>query len=181
MPGEYLPHRSKTDITVEFYHKTAIYNSPITGCKTPIDIKKVELICTGTGKTYTVVTSTNGIDYLLDKLTLPDSATPGLDWALLIPSGKGRASVVPKVSYSARPKLKLRHVWTEGYIATGEHATATYHGCCLAESFIEACERLVDNLDRNDDGTLRMYKPGHPQVWACSCFDNEKDARKSFG
>lgn len=105
-----------------------------------------------------------------------------MECLIYIPKGKCEdLEPIPFMSYSAKPNLKLRHVWTEGYMATGEHGTATYHGCCLAESFIEACETLVKGLDRNEDGTLRMYKDGVPQVWACRCFDNEEDARKYFG
>lgn len=35
-------------------------------------------------------------------------------------------------------------------------------------------------LDKNSDGTLRLFN-GHPMIWACRLFDNEADARKSFG
>lgn len=105
-----------------------------------------------------------------------------MEYSILIPKGKGEnLEPIPKMTYSAMPNLKLRHVWTEGYMATGEHGTATYHGCCLAESFIEACETLIKTLDKKSDGTLQMYTEGHPQVWGCKCFDNEVDARKSFG
>lgn len=100
---------------------------------------------------------------------------------ILIPAGKGDAVEIPPVSYSARPNLKMRHVWVEGYAATGEHSTATYFGCCLAESFIEACEMLVKGLDRDDEGALRLNHLGNPSIWMCGCFDNEADARKTFG
>jgi hypothetical protein len=179
MCGEHLPYRQRTDVTVEFYHKTAIYNSRITGAKVPINIKSVESIVTGEGKHFIIITSDKGNTYRDDELTFPDKWAK--NFALLIPSGKASTDPIPPVAYSAKPNLKLRHVWSEGYRATGEHATAFYHGCCVAESFIEACERLVTGLDRDNDGRLRMYKPGHPQVWGCSCFDNEADARKSFG
>lgn len=68
----------KADITLEFYHKKAIYSSPKTGGKTNIDIQDVffeihthpykegEPI-----KKYSTVTvrSTTGIDYSLTDLT----------------------------------------------------------------------------------------------------------------
>ncbi len=78
-------------------------------------------------------------------------------------------------------KGKLWQVWTQGYAATGEREPATYHGEAQAENFVEACEIILgDNLDRESDGSLRI-RNGRPSVWACGCFDNEADARKSFG
>jgi len=88
---------------------------------------------------------------------------------------------IPKMNYSAMPNLKMRKVWSEGYAATGERGYATYMGECLAESHIEACERIVKGIDRNPDGTVRLRSDGNPSCWACGLFDNEDDAKKSFG
>lgn len=67
--------------------------------------------------------------------------------------------------------MKNYEVWTEGYIATGQRGYAQYHGCAEAESFEEACKIVLgDRLDKD-----RL------SVWGCRCFENEKDASKSFG
>lgn len=74
-------------------------------------------------------------------------------------------------------------IWTEGYAATGERGTATFHGRAIGETFEEACISLLpDRLDKDSnspDGYRRFG--GRLSIWACRCFDNEADARKSFG
>lgn len=103
------------------------------------------------------------------------------NYQLLIPSGKFmNGEAIPTPSYNAHPNLIIRHVWSEGYSATGEHGTATYHGCCIAETHEEACLRIVNGIDKNEDGSLSL-RGGMPSVWACRLFDNEADARKSNG
>lgn len=66
------------------------------------------------------------------------------------------------------------HIWAEGYRATGEHGTATYHGKVWADTFEDACRHRFKG-DRNFD----PENPG--RVWACRLFDNESDARESYG
>lgn len=51
------------DVTIEFYHKEAVYTSPITGGKTTIKIKKVIKRPDTFGRFYNIITSTNGIRY----------------------------------------------------------------------------------------------------------------------
>lgn len=66
------PFRNITDITVEFYHKTAVYKSKITGAEVPINIKKVERYeYKSPGRDFTLVTSDRGVTYHLELLTLP--------------------------------------------------------------------------------------------------------------
>lgn len=98
--------------------------------------------------------------------------------------------------------MKEFEIWMEGYAATGESSGAQLIGKAMGNTFIEACENFrypLDRLgfdeqhisemagkplgmDRNADGTLRMSADGkHPMCWACLLFDNEADARKSFG
>jgi hypothetical protein len=97
-------------------------------------------------------------------------------------------------------------IWTEGYSATGEHSGAILHTVhnpnyeygnkgtpykILANSFIEACEKVLGKaLDRDPDGKLRLTRDEVPtqdgmirvpMIWACRCFDDEVEARKSFG
>lgn len=80
--------------------------------------------------------------------------------------------------------MKEFEIWSEGYAATGERGTAYFHGKAKGETFEEACKNFRDSdgeplgLDLNEDGSLRYDRPS---IWACRLFDNEADARKSFG
>lgn len=66
-------------------------------------------------------------------------------------------------------------IWTEGYRATGESSDATFHGKVKAADFVSACQELFK-------GSKDFYvQNGVPKLWGCGCFDNEVDARKSFG
>jgi len=96
--------------------------------------------------------------------------------------------------------MKEFEIWSEGYAATGERSGAHYYGKSTGNDFIEALENfrypediiqewtkevIVKKgsplgLDRNADGSLRLFG-GKPASWACRYFDNEADARKSFG
>ena len=76
-------------------------------------------------------------------------------------------------------------VWTEGYIATGEHGTAfqlnlTDQTCTLwkGDSFRGACVNALKSLDWEMD---HYYDYARNTYWGCRFFDNEQDARKSFG
>lgn len=59
------------DITLEFYHKTAIYNSRITGAKVPINIHRVVKIHVRKDHYKTVIISDKGNHYTLEELILP--------------------------------------------------------------------------------------------------------------
>ena len=75
--------------------------------------------------------------------------------------------------------MKEFEIWSEGYAATGEHSEARFHGKMKAESFIQACIKFFGNkLDINKDGSMRYT---YPSIWGCRLYDNETDARKSFG
>lgn len=107
-------------------------------------------------------------------------------------------------------ELKEFEIWCEGYSATGEHSPAHYYGKSWGKDFDEACinfrypedikrewalpgedpiiiKKGSDlNLDKNSDGTYRRGSErggygGNYSIWACQLFDNETDARKSFG
>jgi hypothetical protein len=85
----------------------------------------------------------------------------------------------------------------EGYAATGEHGTAHKIGEYDADDFDDAVEQHIASLD---EGQIllgygpRRYTRGNFSsdeaynnrradwnIWACALFDNEADARKSFG
>lgn len=87
-------------------------------------------------------------------------------------------------------KPGMIQVWSEGYAATGESATASFMGEVEADSFDEACIKVCgDRLDKNDDGTYRRIsyygekagQIGPYCIWACALYDNEADARGGFG
>ena len=80
--------------------------------------------------------------------------------------------------------MKEYEVWTEGYAATGERAGAMLHGKIKANTFDEACIKILGNsldTDKTKSDGYRRGRTGNLCVWACNCFDNEKDGRKSFG
>lgn len=78
--------------------------------------------------------------------------------------------------------MPLFEVWSEGYMATGEQGIATFRGKAEAETFNEACIKVVgDKLDKDSQGDY-IYGLGNKySIWGCRLFDNETDARKSFG
>lgn len=100
------------------------------------------------------------------------------EYSILIPKGSiNETHKIPDVKWDMTPPMW--QVWTEGYAATGEHGTATYHGEVRAETFDQACRIILgDSLDLKEDGSFRYP---YPSVWACRCYDNEADARKAFG
>lgn len=69
--------------------------------------------------------------------------------------------------------MRQYEIWSEGYITNGERAGAHFHGRAMGDTFAEACRRLF-----KDDYNYDDEKGTH---WGCRLFDNEDDARKSFG
>lgn len=79
--------------------------------------------------------------------------------------------------------MKLWSVWIEGFYATGEHGTASYHGEWEGETFADACAAFAAV---HDDGTYagpdyKLFNPQKLSWWSCQMFDNEADARKLCG
>ncbi|HTB99873.1 MAG TPA: hypothetical protein VK705_04265 [Ferruginibacter sp.] len=101
---------------------------------------------------------------------------------------------IPKDIYPKYP-LKEYEIWEEGYSATGEHGGAIFLGKSIGRSFKEACCKLMcekhleylkevqsdeyNGYDNPNDGW--SYDPSTNTKWGCHLFDNEVDARKSFG
>lgn len=76
--------------------------------------------------------------------------------------------------------MKKYEVWVEGYCCQGNEDPATYRGEVEADSFNDACIKILGNkLDKDKDGYIEHN--GRYSVWGCRCYDNEIDARKSFG
>lgn len=75
-------------------------------------------------------------------------------------------------------KEKTIDLWSEGYEATGQSSTATFHGTYKATCLLDAVKAYANTLTAHersyiDYETLR--------IWGCRFFDNEAAARKSFG
>lgn len=69
--------------------------------------------------------------------------------------------------------MKEYNIWSEGFIVMEGRSGAHYHGKIKANSFKEAC----DNFFKNDS----LYSPERMTYWGCKLFDNEQEARKSYG
>ena len=70
-------------------------------------------------------------------------------------------------------------IWTEGFQISGNQAQASKLGTVEAETFAEACDKLCSPLEwQQKHGRYDSRSGG---VWGCRLFDNEADARRSFG
>jgi hypothetical protein len=73
--------------------------------------------------------------------------------------------------------MKNFEIWSEGFRATGEWGTATYHGSCEGDSFKQVCILFAThNLN-----FAKYFDPDRMTFWGCKLFDNEYDARNRFG
>lgn len=71
----------------------------------------------------------------------------------------------------------LYEIWSEGFVVQGNSSGAIYHGSEYARTFKEACNKLSKkSLEFN-----RYYDPEDMTFWGCRLFDNESEARESFG
>lgn len=97
----------------------------------------------------------------------------------------GRVGILEEVvqylsgEWTPGPKTDDRsyYIWSEGFRATGESSTATLHTRVRADSFKEAC---LKHAEKDDEFKL-YFDPERMTYWGCRLFDNESDARKSFG
>lgn len=83
-------------------------------------------------------------------------------------------------------------IWSEGFSITGIDGKAQMFAEGVeAETFEKACDLWFNTLG---NVTPDYYKPAHegsdvygkvihyrPSFWGCSLYDNEEDARRSFG
>ncbi len=80
-----------------------------------------------------------------------------------------------------KPKEKLFDVWIEGYRATGGAQGATFGGSFTGRTFRDAVIKWKSTLRLSDQKTVTIPKKGRPDMWGCRIYDNETQARKSFG
>ncbi|MCK5017797.1 MAG: hypothetical protein KAS32_12105 [Candidatus Peribacteraceae bacterium] len=69
--------------------------------------------------------------------------------------------------------MQVYEIWCEGYQMNSDRSGASHMGTVRASSFKEACHILL-----NDDS---YYNTASNTYWSCQLFDNEGDARKSYG
>jgi hypothetical protein len=76
--------------------------------------------------------------------------------------------------------LIMIEVWMEGYAATGESGEAQKLGEYDVATFDEAVDLC---LESHPDSVKVHHRSvdGHHTIWGCGLYDNEQDARKSFG
>jgi len=75
--------------------------------------------------------------------------------------------------------MKTYEIWSEGFRIMSEHADAHMIGKAKGNSFREACVQFVhDNPEWALNSNFNEEKLTH---WGCGLFDNEEEARKSFG
>ncbi|UOE58024.1 hypothetical protein [Cytobacillus oceanisediminis] len=68
-------------------------------------------------------------------------------------------------------------IWSEGFETNGEKGQATLHGVGFGKDFKEACQYYARHnpvFEKNFDSDRMTY-------WGCRLFDNEEDARRTFG
>lgn len=70
------------------------------------------------------------------------------------------------------------NLWIEGYIAQGMSARAEFLGSFDAVDFASACDKWAETVEQK-----YLYKRcgNVATYWGCRIYDNEIDARKSFG
>ena len=85
--------------------------------------------------------------------------------------------------YKEENNMKLFEIWMEGFAVTGHHGVAQKLGEAYGTTFEDAIKNYMDK--NPDSGIQSDYKNYHASggyhIWGCKLYDNEKDARESFG
>lgn len=82
-------------------------------------------------------------------------------------------------------------IWMEGYATTGDFEKATMIGTSKGFTFDDAIRNYIENnpksgikknkKTRYSNEEAYQNRKSNWNIWACNLFDNETDARKSFG
>ena len=75
--------------------------------------------------------------------------------------------------------IKDIFLWIEGFSATGQRQDATMIGIYQAKNLNDAVKQYMEN-NKNKVEWDCFGKNRHA-IWGCEIFDNEIEARKSFG
>lgn len=70
-------------------------------------------------------------------------------------------------------------LWIEGLCATGEYEQAQFLGTYNAKDLDDAVNQYISQ--KRDDVELNKFGNGRHAIWGRELYDNEKDARQSFG
>lgn len=76
--------------------------------------------------------------------------------------------------------MKTFNVWIEGRAANEGRFPATFVGSVEAEDLVDACKKLRQRGGRASAYYWRIEEKA-AYYYGCKAFDNERDARKSFG
>lgn len=68
-------------------------------------------------------------------------------------------------------------IWSEGFHVMEGRSGAILHGYAEGETFEDACK----NLAEKDSSFKGYFDPERLTYWGCRLFDNEVEARVSFG
>lgn len=68
-------------------------------------------------------------------------------------------------------------IWVEGYVITGQKGTAT----CIGKEKGYNFKNVVEKFMKNNKDIAKLFDPVKFTHWGCKIFDNEIEARKSFG
>jgi hypothetical protein len=69
--------------------------------------------------------------------------------------------------------MRIFEVWSEGYTMQGNTSCAMLMGVVVADNFKTACNKVL--------GEHKAFDKSRLTYWGCKLFDNEHDARQSFG
>lgn len=73
--------------------------------------------------------------------------------------------------------MPIFDIWCEGYRATGDGGPAHLMGTWSGVDFRDAVVRFMES----EPGLKRYFNEENLTFWGCMLFDNEADARASFG
>lgn len=84
----------------------------------------------------------------------------------------------PKLLTEKSEDYKEWEVWTEGFMVTGNTEVAQFHGKFKGRNFREAVLQYKNSVSKETQSFIDLDRMSY---WGCRFFDNERDARKSFG
>lgn len=73
--------------------------------------------------------------------------------------------------------MNTYQIWIEGYSIQGERGTAQFIGTFDGHDFADAVRRFYATHRPN----CTTFDAEHLNDWGCRFFDNEADARRTFG
>lgn len=119
-------------------------------------------------------------DYFVLRLDKdPHARKAALQYALSVRKDNRQLhdDIVAKLeSYKDTTTLKTYDIWVEGYRITGDSGEAHIIGQAQGHTFREACDSFFSHSDSS-----KLYNSQRLSYWGCRLYDNELQARASFG